>query len=392
MSGGEGPNFIGQIPGFIPGDTVFYKVIVSTNLGKRILSTTLSYSIFKKQNGRLFIYNNNQYPLIKANEITNGKNPSFDTWSAPLDGITELDSILKYYTSIVLSDGSYPSRNVYPVIGRWLLSSTSYKPVTFFFNSQDYGCYITNNCSDTTFSATAWESKFLGIDKLGPQDIPPTTGEILIVPYADTVTNYLLKYNADSGTALWYYPSFELGFSGYADEFTKTSDAKTLFTHGSGSGIVGIKKITNSTRTIFLGFDASALQFRSDTSLAPAVDPKYRRIVDIGSLSLSFLTSLIPVYMNSQSGVIPVKFALGQNYPNPFNPSTTIEYNVPIRANVDISIYNILGQKIATIINTPHEPGSHKVSWNSPGVSSGIYFYRMLAGSFSATNRLVVLK
>ncbi|MFH1198119.1 MAG: CotH kinase family protein [bacterium] len=97
---------------------------------------------------------------------------------------------------------------------------------------------------------------------------------------------------------------------------------------------------------------------------------------------------------------LPTSYALEQNYPNPFNPSTTIEYSIPTvetpymasLQHVTLEIYNILGQEIATLVNTVQKPGRYKVIFNAKGLSSGVYFYRIQAGKFVQTKKLVLLK
>lgn len=94
---------------------------------------------------------------------------------------------------------------------------------------------------------------------------------------------------------------------------------------------------------------------------------------------------------------IPTAFGLSKNYPNPFNPTTTIEFKVPEVSNVKITIYNVLGQSVKTLVNENFTTGNYKVSWNGTNeagllVSSGIYFYRLEAGDFSQTNRMLLLK
>jgi hypothetical protein len=94
---------------------------------------------------------------------------------------------------------------------------------------------------------------------------------------------------------------------------------------------------------------------------------------------------------------IPNDYALSQNYPNPFNPSTMISFNLKNKAHVSLSIYNIMGAKVNTLVNQELEPGAHSVRWdgvNGAGekVSSGIYFYKLDTNEFSATKRMVLLK
>jgi len=100
--------------------------------------------------------------------------------------------------------------------------------------------------------------------------------------------------------------------------------------------------------------------------------------------------------MNDEA-VIPDVFALHQNYPNPFNPVTTIRYDIPEQALVQIDIYNILGQKVAVLVEGLHEPGFHAVRWNGTNMygnalSSGMYFYHIKAGDFRNVKKLLLVK
>jgi hypothetical protein len=94
---------------------------------------------------------------------------------------------------------------------------------------------------------------------------------------------------------------------------------------------------------------------------------------------------------------LPTEFRLSQNYPNPFNPATTLEYDLPGDCYVTIKIYNILGQTVATLVNEQKEAGRYKINWEGKDkagekVSSGIYFYRINAGDFEETRKLLLIK
>lgn len=93
----------------------------------------------------------------------------------------------------------------------------------------------------------------------------------------------------------------------------------------------------------------------------------------------------------------PTHYGLTQNYPNPFNPVTSIQYSVVSPVHTTLKIYNILGQEVRTLVNEVMEPGFHSVNWDgrdSQGaeVASGVYFYRLVAGDFSNTKRMLLLK
>ena len=91
---------------------------------------------------------------------------------------------------------------------------------------------------------------------------------------------------------------------------------------------------------------------------------------------------------------IPILFRLHQNYPNPFNPETTISYQLPKSEFVNLSIYNIAGQLVETLVNEHKNVGYYSVKWNitQSGISSGIYIYRIDAGEFSSMNKCLVVK
>jgi hypothetical protein len=89
---------------------------------------------------------------------------------------------------------------------------------------------------------------------------------------------------------------------------------------------------------------------------------------------------------------LPKVFALEQNYPNPFNPSTTIRYQLPVASEVKLEVYDVLGKKIATLVNERQSAGSYQVVWNASGLSSGTYFYRLQAGTFVETKKMMLVR
>jgi len=95
---------------------------------------------------------------------------------------------------------------------------------------------------------------------------------------------------------------------------------------------------------------------------------------------------------NGSSEILPHDFALDQNYPNPFNPTTTISFSLPEAGNVKLDIYNIMGQTVATLVDEYRQAGTHEVIWNANGIASGVYFYRLTAGEFTDTKRMLLLK
>jgi hypothetical protein len=89
---------------------------------------------------------------------------------------------------------------------------------------------------------------------------------------------------------------------------------------------------------------------------------------------------------------LPKQFALEQNYPNPFNPTTLISYQLPVASTVSLKIYDVLGKEVATLVNGRQEAGAYNIPFHATALSSGIYFYRLQAGNFVATKKMMLVK
>ncbi len=119
-------------------------------------------------------------------------------------------------------------------------------------------------------------------------------------------------------------------------------------------------------------------------------------VSDIGE-SLPTNTLTIGEVGNSENNVTHSKINLSQNYPNPFNPTTTISFTIPSSGNVNLTIYNIRGQKVKTLADKFYQKGKHSLVWNGKDsenkpVSSGVYFYRMKSGNYTSTKKMILLK
>jgi len=90
--------------------------------------------------------------------------------------------------------------------------------------------------------------------------------------------------------------------------------------------------------------------------------------------------------------VTPVAYELCQNYPNPFNPSTTIVYSVPEKTNVELSIYNVLGEKVTTLVNEEKPAGEYKINFNAISFASGVYYYRLRTEDYISTRKMLLVK
>ncbi len=92
------------------------------------------------------------------------------------------------------------------------------------------------------------------------------------------------------------------------------------------------------------------------------------------------------------STIVPDKFALNQNYPNPFNPSTSIKFDIAKEGFVKLAVYNMIGQKVADLVNGNLTAGRYEVNWNALKVNSGVYFYRLETSDFIDTKKMLLVK
>ena len=179
-------------------------------------------------------------------------------------------------------------------------------------------------------------------------------------------TNGLINYN---GSSLYVYA---LAFAG-TNIFAGTGGGVYLSTNNGASWIA----VNNGMGNL----PVYALLVSGTTLFAGAGQRAYQRPLS------EMITSV-----EMPSAKLPTNFSIAQNYPNPFNPSTQINYTLVRASNVTLTVYDILGQQIATLLDRKQEPGEHSISWNALNVPSGVYFYRIVAGDYVQTKKMVLMK
>jgi len=98
------------------------------------------------------------------------------------------------------------------------------------------------------------------------------------------------------------------------------------------------------------------------------------------------------VFISNISREISSKYSLFQNYPNPFNPATVISFQLPVAGQVSLIVYDMLGREVATLVNEKLAPGTYTVDWNASEYPSGVYFYKITAGDYSATKKMLLVR
>ena len=220
---------------------------------------------------------------------------------------------------------------------------------------------------DTTFAAGDFFYDYMGIDSV----FNDVGVDSLIAVDGDPVTDGLTF-----GTyAAWYYA--------WADKVTATNGGVVMITDQTGDYGFGVRRegTGGQGKTTFLAFVST-----------------YMDVSEYGPLFDGILTWFgHTVSIDEQVVVLPEVFKMHQNYPNPFNPVTNLKFDLPKRADVKLVIYNMLGQEVSTLINRDLRAGYHNVLWNGTDkfgqpVGSGVYIYRIKAGDFTSSKKMLLLK
>lgn len=156
------------------------------------------------------------------------------------------------------------------------------------------------------------------------------------------------------------------------------TSASSVFYYYNGPDVAGIKAATETHGIVYFSFGMEQINEQAirDTVL---------------SRSIQWLTDVV-TGVEQDEDITITSFMLEQNYPNPFNPATRIKYQLPEASQVSIKIFDILGKEIATLVNEFKEAGAYEVEFNSTGLASGIYFYRMSGGGFVSVKKMNILK
>jgi len=415
----DGFVFTGTLPAADPGDSVFYYINASDTLGRMTKSPVYEYVIFKKKNPLLLLFNGKTLPsgttdpsiYLKYTMKTDfGAPPYYDFCDARQYTITDLSALFELYNVIIEVAGESGTYDLTKYSGAWLENSSSLPAGVkryYIIADQDHG--IISNKQDTIFADTDMHVKYFGVKGIVQQDFPYKQNSFAEVKFPwqlnvsstiidDAVFGFLPENLTKDTVTLWYHPYYEIPlFTNRMDKLQPATNGVVLFSDALSNAPVGVKAVDPNGRwqSYFLAFDWMALDLRSDTASVkyeyPFLDPKYRWIVDIQNIGKTFAGFGVPTGVREAPG-FPAEFALRQNYPNPFNPSTTFEFQLPVAEFATLTVYDILGKEVKTLLNQILEPGTHTIRWNAGNLPSGIYFYRLSAGNRTDTKKLLLLK
>ncbi len=199
-----------------------------------------------------------------------------------------------------------------------------------------------------------------------------TTLPVELTSFTAKVNQNIVELNWQTATEVYNY-GFEIQRSAYSSQQSafsgQLSEWETVgFVQGHGN--------SNSPKSY---------TFVDKNPINDTLQYRLKQIDNDGAFEYS---AVVEVEINN----LPTEFSLEQNYPNPFNPITTIEYSVPEAGIVNISVYNLLGEKVKEIVNSYKSAGVYKINFNPIHLSSGVYIYKMTAGSFTAVKKLNLIK
>jgi hypothetical protein len=186
---------------------------------------------------------------------------------------------------------------------------------------------------------------------------------------------------------------------GASDSIRITANVRNPLNHILSVSAI-IQNGQGSTVDSIILMSAPADSLRQAHIRAPGVNGRYRVSVRTDDLTsgtyrrlpdVAFFTAIV-TDVDDLVETLPQDFGLQQNYPNPFNPITTIMYQLPLQAYVSLKVYDVLGREVATMVNGIEEPGYKSAQFEAGRLSSGVYYYRLRAGNFSDTKKLVLLR
>jgi len=177
-----------------------------------------------------------------------------------------------------------------------------------------------------------------------------------------------------------------------------TSEPVILFGTKVNAGIIGTSPVMPAAPTVN---DNLPLQFDFRSVYSSVLkdwfgaSPAELQVAITGTITNPLTSSVVAsgaIAGIAPGGDLPREYSLEQNYPNPFNPSTVIRYQLPSGSTVTLDVYNTAGEKIVTLVDAPQSAGIHEVNFNGGTLASGMYFYRIRAGGYQETKKMLLVR
>ncbi|GMR24824.1 MAG: hypothetical protein BMS9Abin39_0092 [Ignavibacteria bacterium] len=405
MTGAE-PNYSGDIPAQSPGVDVLYW-IEATDVASLTSSTvTRTFFVFGSSGAStLVVFNGMDGVVGYPQEFYWGSGDwpnSFETlafehdsWSYGALSAVVLDN----YTNVIEITTEGPSVINSDAIRAWLEADGTRN----YLLIGDEWLGFQSGWVDGPHVAGEFHFDILGInfeynDIMGgspesnlPSDVFPVMGSLLGGPIYDVHT----QVSADNGwtAPMTYDPVFEIGVANWMDGVDFEADVEIDMMGLSVDGttqrpIAGHRTLPAGNKIAFFAYDPLSL----DSDARAGAEYWWYGFLDTAPQGEVFKWFGVVTAVERENSLLPDEYSISQNYPNPFNPSTTIKFSVPQQTNVVLKVYDILGSEVASLVNETLAAGNYTVNFDASQFASGMYIYKIAAGNFVTTKKMMLLK
>jgi len=384
--------FINSNTGFVCGDMKYFAKTTNggLNWSQKNLGTTIS-EFFQMA----FPDNNTGYIVGSHNEIfktTNGgenwfqQNVSVATWFRDVCFLNVSTGFAVGSNGVILKTTNGGDS--------WVRKTVSVTSYLFSVQFIEAGTGWIAGWDNTLLRSTDYGETWSSVDGL------PGNNQLANINFVNASTGWLTGYNGvifkttNGGVPLsapqLIYPTNNLTIH--------TTKPGLTFTSVPGALSYFLQISTNSNFTTLTDFTyLTTNQYTVPAGKLTGGNTYYWRVKSIAGIVESQWSAIWSFYVHPDAIIntgteIPKEYTLEQNYPNPFNPSTKITYSIPRASDVKITVFNLLGQEIKTLVNETKEAGIHEINFNAQNLNSGVYLYKIEAGSYIQTRKMTLIK
>ncbi len=403
-----GDDYTGDIPAQSPNTNVDYRLVATDINSNSTTQNALPFYVFGPTSSNLLVFNgyttNTGYPQAYyfGYDVFIGYNTiewDHDVWA--YGSLSLLTSIINDYNNIIEITTTGPGSIDTSVIRDWLAGDPNRN---YMLAGDEWLGSISGWPAELDHFAGEFIFDVLGVNKeyndIGEPSLRnpvfAQTGTLLGGPLFDKWT----QVSADSNwtSDIMYSPDFEILVSNWLDgvdfEGDVEVDLKGTSLRASDSltvhNIAGHRTLPAGNKIAFFAYDPISLNSGPDPD---AGEEYYWYGFSESAPQVQVLNWFgIATGVSEVGGVIPEEYTISQNYPNPFNPSTTINFSVPKHSKVVLKVYDILGSEVAILVDGFKNTGNYEVNFDASKLASGMYIYRLTAGNFTTSKKMMLLK
>ncbi len=375
----EVDTFSADIPGVAGGDVMYYFKATDVN-GNTNSTLPLSYNVFVPSAPTLVVFNGGATSGYPYSYYFGPGVFNHDVWDGEI-----LAELAAAYTTIyeIAHYGNGPAFDNREVIAAWLETGAKNYCLA---GDENFGAWT--NWADQDYAAGDFEYDVLGVAHIH-NDIVGSSADVTAIEAVsgNVLSDSLYIVHMAAGDTLKYDPVYEVGGLNWLDGFDLVdAGSANMVTYADGMAI-GLNRMSGDDKIVLFGFDPISIN----------ANPYEWYGYSYYSPLTTSLTWFGLWAVSVDDVTVPENSALSAAYPNPFNPSTSIDYKLSNAGDVNITVYNMLGQEVANLVAGFQTAGSYTVSWNGMdavghSVPSGLYFYTMQTEGFSSTQKMMLLK